>query len=105
MPARSHPDQIPALRDAVDAACTAAGRDPATLGRTVGVLVEQRPSSDRPSAGSSSADPLTGSPADVAAALRDFAAEGISHAQLIPTLHGLAGVEALAPVLNILDGR
>jgi alkanesulfonate monooxygenase SsuD/methylene tetrahydromethanopterin reductase-like flavin-dependent oxidoreductase (luciferase family) len=103
MPVRSHPDQIPSLRDAVNAACTSAGRDPATLARTVGVLVEQRPPAERPPISPTSPDPLTGSPAEVATSLRRFAAEGISHVQLIPTLHGLAGVEAFAPVLENLE--
>ena len=37
---RAFPDAVPPLQAAVDAACVAVGRDPATLERTVGVLVE-----------------------------------------------------------------
>src|SRR5207244_1247769 len=36
---RSHADQVAPLRAAVDAACAAVGRDPATLVRTLGVGV------------------------------------------------------------------
>ena len=36
---RSHSDAVPPLREAVDAACVQAGRDPATLGRTVSIMV------------------------------------------------------------------
>ncbi len=36
---RNWPDVLPPIRDAIDAACIQHGRDPATLGRTVGVRV------------------------------------------------------------------
>ena len=103
MPGRSHADEIAPLRAAVDAACVAAGRDPTTLERTVGVLVDQRPLAGRTSDASNEPQPLTGSAEELAASLRRFAHEGISHLQVIPTVDGLAGVEAFAPVLEILD--
>jgi hypothetical protein len=34
--------------------------------------------------------------------LRRFADEGIRHIQIIPAMDGLAGIEALAPVLSLL---
>ncbi len=106
MPGRSHPDQVPPLRAAVDAACDEVGRDPATLGRTVGALIDQRPPGSAPgSPAPEGQEPLRGSPEEIAAALRAFAAEGVSHLQVIPTLDGLAGVEAFAPVLERLDPR
>src|SRR5829696_9057284 len=37
---RSWPDAIPPLRELVDAACTASGRDPASLERTVAIQVD-----------------------------------------------------------------
>lgn len=100
---RSHPDAVPSLRDAVDAACLSAGRDPATLGRTVGVAVDQRDPQERPPIAPEKPQPLTGSPEELATAMRDLAAHGISHVQVIPSLNGLEGVEAFAPVLEILD--
>ena len=108
MPGRNYADQVPPLRAAVDAACDGVGRDPATLGRTVGVLIDQRPAEARPApvatpltAGEAMA--LTGSDEEIAAELRRFADEGISHIQIIPALSGVAGIEALAPVLSLLD--
>ena len=106
--ARSHPDQVPPLRTAVDAACAAVGRDPRTLDRTVGVLIDQRQPSERPRPdrgplSPGQPEPLTGTPEELATALRGFAREGISHVQIAPLVNGLAGVEALAPVLEVLD--
>ncbi len=103
MSARSHPDQIPALRTVVAAACGEVGRDPSTLARSVGAMVDQRAPHDRPPRREGAPEPLTGSPAELAEALRAFAREGISHLQIVPTLSGLAGVEAFAPVLEELD--
>ena len=105
---RSHPDQVPPLRAAVDAACAEIGRDPATLGRTVGILVDQREPGERAGferspLAPSGPEPLVGTPAELADALRRFAAEGIGHVQVTPVVNGVAGVEAFAPVLALLD--
>lgn len=102
-PTRSYPDSIPPLREAVDAACVSAGRDPATLGRTVGIEIDQRPEKERPARAAGGPEPLTGTPEEIADALRGFAREGISHVQIVTALNGLAAVEALAPVLDALD--
>ncbi|MFO7533499.1 MAG: hypothetical protein R6W93_13645, partial [Candidatus Limnocylindrales bacterium] len=42
-------------------------------------------------------------PEEVAAMLRDFAAEGIGHVQLVIDPITPAGVESLAPILEALD--
>ena len=49
-------------------------------------------------------EPLAGSSEELAGALRAFAAEGISHVQLVldPITHG--SIEEFAPVLELLDG-
>jgi hypothetical protein len=46
---------------------------------------------------------VEGSPAAIAATLRAFAAEGISHVQLVVDPITLASLDALAPVLEDLD--
>lgn len=91
------------LREAVDAACAREGRDPATLVRTLGLAIDQRPASARSPAGAGPRQALAGSPEELAAALRAVAAEGIVHVQLTLDLEGPAGVEAFAPVLEMLD--
>lgn len=107
MPGRNYADQIPPLREAVDTACESVGRDPATLERTVGVFIDQRPAEARPARVATplttgQMQPLMGSHEEIAAELRRFADEGIRHIQIIPAMDGLAGIEALAPVLSLL---
>jgi alkanesulfonate monooxygenase SsuD/methylene tetrahydromethanopterin reductase-like flavin-dependent oxidoreductase (luciferase family) len=87
------------LLEKVDAACEAARRDPSTLQRSAAVIVEVGP--HEPSA--MTGPPLTGSPADIAAGLRDYADAGISHVQIWLEPNTLTGIEAFAPVLEELD--
>jgi alkanesulfonate monooxygenase SsuD/methylene tetrahydromethanopterin reductase-like flavin-dependent oxidoreductase (luciferase family) len=87
-------------RELVDAACREVGRDPAEIERTVAAFVrlpgaEQQRDAEVP--------PIEGSPEEIAAVLRDFAAEGISHVQLVIDPVTPAGVESLAPLLEALD--
>jgi alkanesulfonate monooxygenase SsuD/methylene tetrahydromethanopterin reductase-like flavin-dependent oxidoreductase (luciferase family) len=113
---RSHPDQIPPLRAAVDAACEKAGRDPSTLGRTAGMLVDVGTIMDGRRGTKSPVwvpagelfgplQPLEGLPEEVAEGLLGFAREGISPLQVWLAPNTLAGVEAFAPVLELLDGN
>jgi alkanesulfonate monooxygenase SsuD/methylene tetrahydromethanopterin reductase-like flavin-dependent oxidoreductase (luciferase family) len=95
---RSHPDAVPPLRAAVDAACAAVGRDPATLGRTVAVRAMLLGRAAFPGE-----EPLSGTPAELAESLRAFPREGIAQVQVWPIPNTLAGVEAFAPVLELLD--
>ncbi len=93
---RSRPEYVAPLRDAIDAACIQHGRDPATLVRTLslGAAVAGR---------TLPGEPITGSPEEMAETLRAFAREGISHVQLWLTPTSRAGVDAFAPVLELLD--
>jgi probable F420-dependent oxidoreductase len=105
----SSPDQVPAVRNQVDAACAAVGRDPATLERTLAVKVDapgwrgrvgESWSTDMRAANS---PPASGSPEELAAVLRGFAGEGITHVQVWLEPNSLAGIEAFTPVLELLD--
>jgi alkanesulfonate monooxygenase SsuD/methylene tetrahydromethanopterin reductase-like flavin-dependent oxidoreductase (luciferase family) len=85
---------------ALEAACTEVGRDPATIGRSAGVVVEPTPVSG-------SADvlgaPIRGSAAEIADALMAFQAGGFDHLEIVlwpPTIDAL---DAMAPVLDRLD--
>lgn len=100
------PEGYRPIRDQVDAACRAAGRDPATLERTVAVLVSlpnarggRQGNPIRPPA-----EPISGEPEVLAAALRAFAAEGIGHVQLVLDPITAGSMRALAPALALLDG-
>src|SRR5262249_61719777 len=103
---------VPPLRAAVDAACVGVGRDPATLVRTLGIGVDQRPPSAPPTYVpgaanylSSSVSFLTGTPEEIAEHMHSFAREGISHIQVTPRIQGVAGVEAFGRGLGLVDRR
>jgi alkanesulfonate monooxygenase SsuD/methylene tetrahydromethanopterin reductase-like flavin-dependent oxidoreductase (luciferase family) len=94
---RSHPETVRPLRLAVDAACAAVGRDPATLQRTVAIGVAF---GGRTMWG---AEPLTGSPEQIAVGLHALAEEGIDHVQVWLNPMTTEGVEQLGEVLELLD--
>jgi len=85
-------ERLKALMRQVDAACEAAGRDPATLQKTAAVQVEIGP--HEPSA--MSAPPLRGSHEELANQLRGYASAGVSHVQLWIEPNTVAGYEAFA---------
>ena len=93
------PEELPELLAEVDAACEAAGRDPATLPRSAEALVrtidaaDGRPAEERE---------IRGSPAEIAAALRRYADLGMSHVQVQLRPNRLEAVEAFAPVIEAL---
>jgi alkanesulfonate monooxygenase SsuD/methylene tetrahydromethanopterin reductase-like flavin-dependent oxidoreductase (luciferase family) len=91
---------VPALQAKMDAICTEAGRNPATLERSCAVMVDfegatGRPGQDVPS--------LTGTPEQIADEFRAYARAGISHLQVYPDPCTIAGFEQVARVVEILD--
>jgi alkanesulfonate monooxygenase SsuD/methylene tetrahydromethanopterin reductase-like flavin-dependent oxidoreductase (luciferase family) len=99
---RSHADEVPPLTSALDAACLEAGRDPASIRRTIGILVDQRPAGERGAVPGSAAIPLAGEPQEIAAGIRAIGAHGIEHVQIAPVVQGIPGVEAFAAVIELL---
>jgi alkanesulfonate monooxygenase SsuD/methylene tetrahydromethanopterin reductase-like flavin-dependent oxidoreductase (luciferase family) len=106
----NRPEGLAALRPVVDAACEDVGRDPATLARTVTVLIADESAEpwweDMPF--SSGADlgalkPLMGAPAEIAAVLRKFVDEGASSIQIHLDPTTPATIEKLVPVLEAFD--
>jgi len=89
----------------VDAACRDAARDPAGVARTLAVQVRLPTGAGRimGGAGQPPIPPVSGTPEEIADVLRGFAAEGISHVQLVVDPITLASLDALAPVLEALD--
>ena len=105
---RNSRESIRTMQADLDAACHASGRDPGTLERTAAVMV------DLPGAAETIApwvaglrtrlEPaVEGSPAELANFLRVLAADGIGHVQLWIEPNTVAGIEAFAPVLELLD--
>lgn len=89
------------LHERIDRACWAAGRDPATLGRTFCEYVNPL---NRPEYVLTSRGPaLSGSVAQIADAMQRYARAGVSQLFVEPLPISLAGVEAMAPVLDLLD--
>jgi len=91
--------RIPAVRDQVDAACRAEGRDPATLERTAAVLVNPsglKMRRERPDW------ILSGAADEIAEEFLAYHREGISHLQIRVEPNTVEGIEALEPVVRML---
>jgi alkanesulfonate monooxygenase SsuD/methylene tetrahydromethanopterin reductase-like flavin-dependent oxidoreductase (luciferase family) len=94
-PATAH-----ALRPAVDAACRDVGRDPETLERTTGVLIDFRDLPDY--RGTGHPPGLSGSDPDLPAILGSYAGAGIRHLQLSLDPIDVRTLQRLAPVIAAL---
>jgi alkanesulfonate monooxygenase SsuD/methylene tetrahydromethanopterin reductase-like flavin-dependent oxidoreductase (luciferase family) len=94
---------LAAQRELVDAACRDVGRDADEVERTVAAFVRLPGAERLRSVDPGSTPPIEGSPEEVAGTLRAFAAEGISHVQLVIDPVTPAGIAALAPILESLD--
>ena len=86
---------------ALDAACTAEGRDPATIARTAMVRLDL-PGMERQPFGLPAAR-VAGTPEELATLFRGYAAQGISHLQVWLGPNNSAGIETLARVLPLLE--
>ena len=101
----SSADEVPERRAVVDEACRAVGRDPAEIGRSVSITVDQTGAHDIPtSMAPTTAIPLTGSPEEIAEGMRAFAAQGIDHLQVSLAPNTVQSIESFAAVLEALDG-
>lgn len=93
------------LRDAVDAACGAVGRDPAEVERTVALFVAFADAVGRRTAfGDPPVKALRSEPAQLADALSSFADVGVAHVQLVLDPITLGSIEALAPAIQAFRG-
>jgi alkanesulfonate monooxygenase SsuD/methylene tetrahydromethanopterin reductase-like flavin-dependent oxidoreductase (luciferase family) len=98
------PAGVPRLRTLVDGVARDVGREPAEIERTVAVLVQFPTGGGRLQGDTIGrrAEPLRGDPEDIAQTLRDYAAEGIAHVQLVLDPIDRTSIEQLAPVLERL---
>jgi alkanesulfonate monooxygenase SsuD/methylene tetrahydromethanopterin reductase-like flavin-dependent oxidoreductase (luciferase family) len=105
---RNSVDNIPRLREIVDAACRTAGRDPATLIRTVTVLAADDAGGDAswnrlPTPyGKLALKPLSGTPEQLATELDKYARAGIAHIQMSIDPTTPQTIEGFARVLERL---
>lgn len=83
----------------LEEACQRAGRDPAGIGRSVGVIVAPDPDDpDRDRLGR----PITGSPAEIAATLRELVRMGFTSVEIALWPNTRASLEAFGPVLPLV---
>jgi alkanesulfonate monooxygenase SsuD/methylene tetrahydromethanopterin reductase-like flavin-dependent oxidoreductase (luciferase family) len=85
---------------ALEAACLEVGRDPASIGRSAGIIVEP---TDITGAAEALAIPVRGSAEEIADELRAFRAGGFTQIEILLWPLTLAALEAKAPVLELLD--
>jgi len=85
---------------ALEAACLEVGRDPASIGRSAGIIVEP---TDITGAAEALAVPVRGSAEEIADGLREFRAGGFTQIEILLWPRTLAALEAMAPVLELLD--
>lgn len=97
----SLPDAFEAMLAGVAAACDAAGRDPASLGRSIGVMVE--PTDDHGTEAADLGVPITGTADQIASTLATFAEMGATRLEVMLWPNTGAAVEAMRPVLAALD--
>jgi alkanesulfonate monooxygenase SsuD/methylene tetrahydromethanopterin reductase-like flavin-dependent oxidoreductase (luciferase family) len=85
---------------AIEAACVEAGRDPASIGKSAGIVVE--PTSFT---GSEAVlgTPVRGSAEEIADAFREFGTAGFTNLELLVWPPTVAALDALAPVIELLD--
>lgn len=99
----NRPHGLAPLKEKVDAACREVDRDPATLERTVAVLVKVTDGEvPRRGGPEERAEPIRA--AELSEALRSFASEGISHVQLVLDPITVGSIERLGPVVEELAG-
>jgi alkanesulfonate monooxygenase SsuD/methylene tetrahydromethanopterin reductase-like flavin-dependent oxidoreductase (luciferase family) len=94
------------LRATVDAACRAAGREPAEVERTLALLVAFPGAKGRSLGDLKEPDvtPIPGDPATLASTLRAFEDEGVGHLQLVLDPIDAETIALLAPALAKLRG-
>jgi alkanesulfonate monooxygenase SsuD/methylene tetrahydromethanopterin reductase-like flavin-dependent oxidoreductase (luciferase family) len=97
---RSHLAEFAPRVAALEAACLEIGRDPASIGRSAGIIVE-------PTAVTGAAEalaiPLRGSAEEIADGIRTFRDAGFTHVEILLWPRTVAALEAMAQVLDLLD--
>jgi alkanesulfonate monooxygenase SsuD/methylene tetrahydromethanopterin reductase-like flavin-dependent oxidoreductase (luciferase family) len=97
----SLPDAFQPVIAQLDAICDELGRDRASLGRSIGVIVEALDQHDAEDTGLGV--PIAGSAEEIAATMRVFADMGVTRIELMLWPNTPASLEAVAPVLQLLD--
>jgi alkanesulfonate monooxygenase SsuD/methylene tetrahydromethanopterin reductase-like flavin-dependent oxidoreductase (luciferase family) len=84
---------------ALEAACADVGRDPATIGKSAGIVIEPTPFTG---AAQVLAAPLRGSAEEIANGLRSFGRAGFTNVEVLLWPRTVEALEAMAPVLDLI---
>lgn len=98
---RSDLTEFRPLLAALDEACAAVGRDPGSIGRSAGVIVEFDGAFD--AEGKGLGVPIRGSAPAMAEQLAAFASAGMTQVEVMAGPAARASIDAMAPVLEALD--
>jgi alkanesulfonate monooxygenase SsuD/methylene tetrahydromethanopterin reductase-like flavin-dependent oxidoreductase (luciferase family) len=93
---RAHVDEVGPRLTSLEAICEELDRDPASIGRSVGVVVNAVERLERP-------DVISGSADEIADTFRAFRDGGFTRVEIMFSPGTMAALEALAPVLELLD--
>jgi alkanesulfonate monooxygenase SsuD/methylene tetrahydromethanopterin reductase-like flavin-dependent oxidoreductase (luciferase family) len=94
-------EQLPEVLTSMDEACLAEGRDPASLVRTVGIVVLERPDPHDEGPRAPATIPLADTDAWIET-LRGYAASGVAHVQVVLEPMSIAALDTFAPVVAAL---
>ena len=83
----------------MEAACVEVGRDPPTIDKSAGIVIELTAITG---AAEVLAAPLRGSAEEIADGLRSFRTGGFTHVEVLLWPRTLAALEAMAPALELL---
>jgi alkanesulfonate monooxygenase SsuD/methylene tetrahydromethanopterin reductase-like flavin-dependent oxidoreductase (luciferase family) len=97
-----HAEDVAAVVPRLTEACAAVGRDPATIELTAGSFAHVVAPGERPDPASTS---ITGSPEEMAAAIRAFETVGVQHLVLNIDPCEVASIERLGRVIELLQGE
>ncbi len=101
----NNPEGFVDLNATIDDAALAVGRDPSEIGRTAALYWQFEGGGGRTQGDTErhTADPQAGSPDELAAALRTYAAIGVDHVQLVLDPITIRSVELAGRALALLD--
>lgn len=97
---RSDLDEFAPRLAALEEACLAIGRDPATIGKSAGIVVEPTPVTG---AAEAIGIPVRGSAEAIADGIRAFRTGGFTQVEVLLWPPTLAALDAMAPVVELLD--
>jgi alkanesulfonate monooxygenase SsuD/methylene tetrahydromethanopterin reductase-like flavin-dependent oxidoreductase (luciferase family) len=97
---RSDLEEFGPRLEALEAACVEVGRDPATIGRSAGIVVEP---TSLTGAAETLGVPIRGSAEQIADGLRAFRDGGFTHVEVLLWPPTLAALDAMAAVIELLD--